>query len=53
MELVKLVAMVPAEMSSPPIMTTGWKPKRLINTEERGPEDQQGSQVCLESTAKQ
>ena len=38
-EMVKLVAMVPAETSNPPSMTTSWNPKRLVITEERGPEE--------------
>lgn len=29
--------MVPEEISIPPVMTTSWNPKQLVNTEERGP----------------
>lgn len=36
---VKLVAMVPMEISDPPTMTTNWNPKRYVRTEERGPAD--------------
>lgn len=39
MDEVKLVAMVPREISDPPVMTTNWNPKRFVRTEERGPED--------------
>lgn len=47
MELVKLVAMVPEEISNPPIITTSWNPKRLVITEERGPEDPWRPTCCL------
>ena len=40
MEEVKAVVMVPREMRIPPNITTGWKPKRLVSTDERGAVDE-------------
>jgi len=38
MELVNAVEIVPRDMRNPPNITTGWKPNRLLSTDDKGAE---------------